>query len=65
MPQQIADLLERCAPGEIVDVVTVIGEHSAIAVEVTDRRCRRDDVFEPGLRLLSFYCHSETGLDIW
>ena len=36
---------------QIVDVVAVVGEHAAIAVEIADGRRRRDDVFEAGLGL--------------
>jgi hypothetical protein len=49
VPQQVAGLLEGRIAREIVDVVSAIREHAAIAVE--ENRCgrRRDDVFETAL----------------
>ena len=51
VPEQVADLLERRVPGEIVDVVAAVGEHAAIAVEITDRRGGGDGIFETRLGL--------------
>ena len=36
VPQQVTDLLEGGTPGEVVDVVTVVREHAAIAIQVAD-----------------------------
>ena len=49
VPQQIADFLERGVLGEIVDVVAAIGEHAALAIQITNGRRRDDDVFKPCL----------------
>src|SRR5690606_37624878 len=46
VPQQVADLLEGGRPGEIVDVVPTIGEHTAVAVDVAQRRGRGDHVLQ-------------------
>jgi hypothetical protein len=46
VPQQVAGFLEGRIAREIVDVVSAIREHAAIAVEKTDARRGRDDVFE-------------------
>ena len=46
VPQQVAGLLERRVARQVVDVVSAIREHAAIAVEETNPRRRRDDVFE-------------------
>ena len=51
VPQQVADLLERRALRQIVDVVAEIRQHATIAVEITDGGRRGDDVFETGLGL--------------
>ena len=56
VPQQVAGLLERRVAREIVDVVAAIREHAAIAVEETNARRRRDDVFETALGLFCC-CH--------
>src|SRR5688572_922879 len=58
MPEQVADLLEGGGLRQVVDVVPAIREHAAIAVEVTDRRGRRDDVLEPALWLVYRCGHS-------
>jgi hypothetical protein len=34
VPQQVAHLLERRVPREVVDVVAAIGEHAAVAVHI-------------------------------
>src|SRR5688572_6396245 len=49
MPEQETHLLERRSPREVVDVVSVIRQHAAIAVEIADRGRRGDDVFEAAL----------------
>ena len=49
VPQQVAGLLERGVARQVVDVVTAIREHAAIAVEETNPRRGRDDVFETAL----------------
>ena len=49
MPEQVADLFERGVPREVVDVVPAVGEHAAIAVEVTNRGRGGDGVFEARL----------------
>ena len=51
VPEQVADLFEGRSAGEIVDVVAAVGENAAVAIEVTDCRVARDNVFEPGLGL--------------
>ena len=51
VPEQVADFLERRAAREIVDVVAVVRQHAAIAIEVADRGRGGDDVFEPALGL--------------
>ena len=48
VPQKVADFLERGVARQIVNVVAAVGEHAAIAVEMTDGGGRRDDIFEPG-----------------
>ena len=48
VPQQIADFLEGRMFGEIVDVVAAVREHTALAIEIADRRSRDDDVLEAG-----------------
>ena len=53
MPEQVADLLEGRELGQVVDVVAAVGEHAALAVEIADRRRRRDDVLEPGFAFLA------------
>src|SRR5262245_40239175 len=52
MPQQEADFFERRRLGEVVDVVSAVREHAAIAVQVADRRRCGDDVFESALGFL-------------
>jgi hypothetical protein len=52
MPQEEADLFERGELREIVDVVPAVREHAALAIEITNRRRRGDDVLEPALRFL-------------
>jgi hypothetical protein len=49
MPQQVADLLEARMGRQVVDVVPAIREHAAVAIDETDRRGRRHDIFEAGL----------------
>ena len=49
VPEQIADLLERRAARQIVDVVAEVRQHAAVAIQVTDGRGGGDDVFEPAL----------------
>jgi hypothetical protein len=51
VPEQITDFLERCPLREIVDVVPVVREHAAIAVEITDRRGCRNHILQPGFGL--------------
>src|SRR4029453_2109685 len=52
MPQQVADFFECRMPRKVVDVVSTVRQHAAIAVEITDCRRCGDCVFEPrfGLR---------------
>ena len=55
MPEQITDLLEGRAAlgvGKVVDVVALIGEHAAGAIQVTDGGFTDDDVFETGFDCL-------------
>ncbi len=51
VPEEEADFLERRVSREVVNVIAAISEHAAIAVEITDRRRGRYDVFEPALGL--------------
>ena len=51
MPEEITDFLERRVPREVVNVVAAVGQHAAVAVEVTDRRRTGDGVFESGFGL--------------
>src|SRR4051812_18416918 len=46
MPQQVAHLLEGRRLRQIVDVVPAVGEDAALAIQITDRRRRRDNVLE-------------------
>jgi len=55
MPQEEADLFERGGLREIVDVVSAVREHAALAVQVTDRRRCGDHVLESAL---GFLCSS-------
>ena len=48
VPQQVTDFLERRVRRQIVDVVPAIGQDPAVAVDETDARRGRDDVFEAG-----------------
>ncbi len=51
VPQQVADFLERRAAfgvRQVVDVVAVIREHAAVAVEKADGGLAGDDVFQAG-----------------
>ena len=59
VPEQVADLLERRALGEIVNVVAVVRKNAAIPVQVTDGGGRGDDVFEAGLGLRFVYSHQD------
>ena len=47
-PQQIGRFFEGRVLGEIVDVVTAVGEQSLLAVDDADARAPRDDALEPG-----------------
>ena len=49
-PQQVADLLERGVPRQIVDVVPAVREHAAPPVDMADARGGRDDLVEPRRR---------------
>ena len=51
VPEQVTDLLERRSPREVVDVVPVVREHTAIAIEIANRRRCGDDVFETSFGL--------------
>ena len=52
MPEQKTDLLEGRRLREIVDVVAAVGEHTAIAIEITDRGRGRDNVFKSAFSFL-------------
>ena len=58
VPEQVADLLERRALREIVNVVAVVRKNAAIAIQITDGRSRGDDVFQAGFRLRFVYSHA-------
>ena len=47
VPQEITDFFEGGVPCEIVDVVTAIRQHAAVAVEIADGGRRRDGIFKP------------------
>ena len=49
MPQEKTDLLEGRMPGQIVNIVARVREHTIGAVEVTDGRGRRDNALESRL----------------
>ena len=51
VPEQVADLLERGALREIVDVAAAVGEDATIAIQVADRGRGGGDVLETALRL--------------
>src|SRR3989304_533694 len=54
VPQQIADFLERHAAlgiRQVVNVVPVIRQNAALAVEIADRRLAGDNVLETGFGL--------------
>src|SRR5207244_11298083 len=50
-PEEIRHVLERRRAREIADLVPAIEEPPRLAVHLTDRRPRRDDVLEPRLPL--------------
>ena len=52
MPQQVADFFERRVPRQVVDVVTAVRQHAAIAIEVADRGRGGDGIFKAGFGLL-------------
>ena len=56
VPQQVAGLFKGRVAREVVNVVAAIRQHAAIAVEKTNARRGRDDVFETALWFLR-RCH--------
>src|ERR1700678_1252763 len=45
-PQEMADLLEGRVVGQIVDVISAVGKHPLLAVDVTDARGGGDNAFQ-------------------
>ena len=62
MPQEETDLFEGRVSGEVVNVVAGVRKHTVGAVEVADRRRRRDDTLESPLRCGRSYVHRVPGL---
>jgi hypothetical protein len=45
-PEQVANLLKDGMVGQIVDVISAIGKHSLITVDITDARSGSDNAFQ-------------------
>ena len=57
MPKEITNLLEGRALREVVNVVAVVRKNAALAVEITNRRGRGDDVLEAAFGFWFFHGH--------
>src|SRR4030095_7196941 len=57
VPEEVADLLEARALGQVLDVVASVGEAAVGAVEITELRRGGDDPLESAHELTAFLAH--------